>query len=314
MYRRQSKLRECIPRGYALVQATGDGNCLFYSVSTALNGDESLGTSLRLLAVLHAVQHFSHYVEVVSYHMLLSWHFITASVAYSQFSSQLEDPGMAVQFLASVSTDEAFQNRPKLKPTKEELVCYTLQQEIMQTSKLNSFSGFYLYVRSYISPYTGINGINTSNADTGWLQVQFLAGSLQRPIYQISEEQHLPLYNMPLFPCSCCKDITRDPIMIMWLRMKEPDTDNPNPAINHIAPLVPLSGILHSSWSVCARVRSWCVAISPTCMLFFLNPVRVTTHNVRREDRTIDLCKAVSQHCAMGKLQQCTNCCCCSKH
>lgn len=211
-----------------------------------INGDESLGTSLRLLAVLHAVQHFSHYVEVVSYYMLLSWHFITAIVADSQFSSQLEDPGMAVQFLASVSTDEAFQNRPKLKPTKEELVCYTLQQEIMQTSKLNSFSGFYLYFRSYISPYTGINSINTSNADTGWLQVQFLAGSLQRPIYQISEEQHLPLYNMPLFPCSCCKDITRDPIMIMWLRMKEPDADNPNPAINHIAPLVPLSGILHT--------------------------------------------------------------------
>ena len=45
LHRRQKRLRECIPRGYALVQSTGDGNCLFNSVSIGLIGDESLGTT-----------------------------------------------------------------------------------------------------------------------------------------------------------------------------------------------------------------------------------------------------------------------------
>lgn len=144
LHRRQKRLRECIPRGYALVQSTGDGNCLFNSVSIGLIGDESLGTSLRLMAVLHAVQHFDHYMEAVSFACILSsWHLIHCNypLTQSQICPQLEDTGMAIQFLASVSTDEAFQNRPKMFPTKEELGCYTLQQETMQTSKLNSFSG-----------------------------------------------------------------------------------------------------------------------------------------------------------------------------
>ena len=144
LHRRQKRLRECIPRGYALVESTGDGNCLFNSVSIGLIGDESLGTFLRLITVLHAVQHFDHYMEAVSFGCILpSWDLIHCNypLTQSQISPQLEDPGMAIQFLASVSTDEAFQNRPKMFPTKEELVCYTLQQETMQTSKLNSFSG-----------------------------------------------------------------------------------------------------------------------------------------------------------------------------
>ena len=48
---------------------------------------------------------------------------------------------MALQFLATVSTDESFRNRPKSNPHKEEIVEYTLKQEIMQTSKLGSYSG-----------------------------------------------------------------------------------------------------------------------------------------------------------------------------
>ena len=56
---------------YALVQSTGVGNCLFNSVSIGLIGDESLGTSLRLVAVLHAVQQFDHYMEAVSFACIL---------------------------------------------------------------------------------------------------------------------------------------------------------------------------------------------------------------------------------------------------
>lgn len=72
-----------IPKGYALVQSTGDGNCLFNSVSTDVNGDESLGASLRLMAVLHAVQHFDHYTESVSFYMLLSSCHIIHPLTYS---------------------------------------------------------------------------------------------------------------------------------------------------------------------------------------------------------------------------------------
>lgn len=144
IYHLAKRLRECIPRGYALVESTGDENCLFNSVSIGLIGDTSLGTFLCLITVLHAVQHFDHYMEAVSFGCILPpWDLIHCNypLTQSQIFPQLEDPGMAIQFLASVSTDEAFQNRPKMFPTKEELVCYTLQQETMQTSKLNSFSG-----------------------------------------------------------------------------------------------------------------------------------------------------------------------------
>ena len=132
----------------------------------------------------------------------------------------------------------------------------------------------------------------SSNTDTGWLQVQFLAGSLQRPIYQLSEEQHLPLYNMPVFPCSCCADLTRDPISIMWLRMTDPDADNPMPAINHIEPLIPLSGIQHSACLIIAIIN---------LTYSYLHQVRVTT-----EMQTIKrsyLGEAVTRCCA-----KCVNC------
>ena len=48
---------------------------------------------------------------------------------------------MAVQFLASVGTDATFRNRPMQNPTKLELINYTLQQEIMETANLYSYSG-----------------------------------------------------------------------------------------------------------------------------------------------------------------------------
>ena len=61
---------------------------------------------------------------------------------FTQFTSQLENTGAALQFLASVGTDESYHNRPQHPaPSKEELISYTLQQEIMQAAKLGSYSG-----------------------------------------------------------------------------------------------------------------------------------------------------------------------------
>ena len=54
----------------------------------------------------------------------------------------------------------------------------------------------------------------------------------------------------------------------MWLRMTDPDTDNPMPAINHIEPLIPLSGTQHSA----------CLIIAIISLTYsYLHPVRVTT-------------------------------------
>ena len=112
-----------------------------------------------------------------------------------------------------------------------------------------------------ISPYM----LLSSNTDTGWLQV---------------------------FPCSCYADLTRDPISIMWLQMTDPDTDNPMPAINHIEPLIPLSGTQHSA----------CLIIAIISLTYsYLHPVRVTT-----EMQTIKrsyLGEAVARCCA-----KCVNC------
>ena len=72
-HRRQKRLRECIPRGYALVESTGDGNCLFNSVSIGLIGDESLGTFLRLITArcttlwsLHGSSEFCMHIAIMT--------------------------------------------------------------------------------------------------------------------------------------------------------------------------------------------------------------------------------------------------------
>lgn len=64
------QLRKRIPAGYHVVKSTGDGNCLFNSVSTAISGDESFGPALRILAVLHGIEHFQHYLQMVSVSLL----------------------------------------------------------------------------------------------------------------------------------------------------------------------------------------------------------------------------------------------------
>ena len=64
--RRQLRLSKRIPAGYRVIKSTGDGNCLFNSISIAINRDESLGPALRILTVLHGIAHFQHYLQMVS--------------------------------------------------------------------------------------------------------------------------------------------------------------------------------------------------------------------------------------------------------
>ena len=69
---------------------------------------------------------------------------------------------------------------------------------------------------------------------TGPLQLQFLSGTLKRPIYP-----HYELYQdvseYPFYPCSCIdlEEDSRDEIHVMWVAMEEGRN------LNHIIPLLP---------------------------------------------------------------------------
>ena len=66
---------------------------------------------------------------------------------FLQLCLQIEDCGMALQFLATVCDEETFCNRPKLKPQKEDIIEYALQEEIMKTAKQGSYSGGRILIR-----------------------------------------------------------------------------------------------------------------------------------------------------------------------
>lgn len=64
IFRSRNKPRG-IPNGLKPAFSTGDGDCLYNSVSIAVTGDEDQSLLLRLAAVLHAVEHFDHYLQMV---------------------------------------------------------------------------------------------------------------------------------------------------------------------------------------------------------------------------------------------------------
>ena len=67
-FRRHQTLMKAgvVPRGHYAGKSTANGDCLFNSVSLALFGNEIYKDALRLASVVHAVDHFDHYVEMVS--------------------------------------------------------------------------------------------------------------------------------------------------------------------------------------------------------------------------------------------------------
>ena len=65
MHRRQDLTGNKIPKGYQALMSSADGNCLFNSVSILLFGSEERAFQLRMASVLHAVEHFNHYVKMV---------------------------------------------------------------------------------------------------------------------------------------------------------------------------------------------------------------------------------------------------------
>ena len=54
------------PEGFTALVSTGDGNCMYNSVSILFHGSERCAAHLRLLSVIHALDHFDHYVTMVA--------------------------------------------------------------------------------------------------------------------------------------------------------------------------------------------------------------------------------------------------------
>ena len=52
--------------GFTALAATGDGNCLYNSISILFFGDERHAALLRLFSIVHACDHFDHYIVTVS--------------------------------------------------------------------------------------------------------------------------------------------------------------------------------------------------------------------------------------------------------
>ena len=78
----------------------------------------------------------------------------------------------------------------------------------------------------------------------GPLQLQFLLGTLKRPIYP-----HYELYQdvseYPFYPCSCIDiEDSRDEIHVMWVAMEEGRN------LNHIIPLLPRRENRGTNWLI----------------------------------------------------------------
>lgn len=84
-----------------------------------------------------------------------------------QLTTMITDEGDAVQFLASVTTASAFENRPLQNPSVEHLIEYALKSEIQTTAKNGAYSGIIGpllitltlgYYHNYIYSYRDVAG------------------------------------------------------------------------------------------------------------------------------------------------------------
>lgn len=85
---------------------------------------------------------------------------------------------------------------------------------------------------------------NISISCAGFLQVLFLAGAIQLPVFQHYRHkflEHGSPFENPVFPCYCQLDAIPElsnGIHIMWVEMEDPEVH----LLNHIIPLIPQGG------------------------------------------------------------------------
>lgn len=100
-----------IPQRFVIGKSTGDGNCLYNSVSILLFGEETKAELLRLSSVIHAIDHFGLYLKKVAIY--------THSESDDNYNytvtvfKEIKDVAMAHQFIAAVgSSDLVFVMKP----------------------------------------------------------------------------------------------------------------------------------------------------------------------------------------------------------
>ena len=138
LVRRKHLLSESLPHGFIPFISSSDGNCLFSSVSLVLFGDTTHAVELRFAALLHAVQHMAHYLEMVwtvtTDHSNYTW----MHISHMQLNQEIKSAEDALQFFATVTTSD---DVPCDSSDREQILKYAIQSEIFSTSKIDSYSG-----------------------------------------------------------------------------------------------------------------------------------------------------------------------------
>ena len=178
-----------------------------------------MAVHLRLSSVLHAVNHFYHYLETVS-----AFYAVPALSYNLQLKEELPDVDTAVQFLMTVAgCNRDVDSRPKHNPVAVEIHQHTLQAAVKDAAKIGRDAG-----EDNCSQCHSIN-----HYYTGFLQVMFLAGAISHPIQQHCNLNGHELYKTLVLPCSC--NTNYDSIVnIMWTNLSQDACGSPN----HIIPLL----------------------------------------------------------------------------
>ena len=78
------------PNGFTALVATGNGNCMYNSVSLLIFGSERYASHLRLLSAIHALDHFDHYLATVSFHCIFLVAIATIYYSIIYYSYQMK--------------------------------------------------------------------------------------------------------------------------------------------------------------------------------------------------------------------------------
>ncbi|XP_071785348.1 uncharacterized protein [Asterias amurensis] len=130
---RHSKLVR-MPHNFAALRSTGDGDCLFHSLSVLFHGTEEASLYLRLAVTVYSVCHASHYVS----RYFEDCSSVQAACAFMHMMCVQPEPGTSVADWSA-----------------KEILCYTIQNQAASTAKANSYSGILqvLFAAGYLGVY-----------------------------------------------------------------------------------------------------------------------------------------------------------------
>ena len=101
---------------------------MFGAISVSLFGNLDYEKILRLAAIVHGVNHYEHYLEVVTAFLLI---LTLLYMLDMQFTEKIETISDAVQFLATVASNEGILKECKFEmQTPAQVIEYTLMSEI----------------------------------------------------------------------------------------------------------------------------------------------------------------------------------------